>query len=222
MLQTLEREASIAGNGSAKPHLKIRNVTKRFGNFTALKSVSLDVLQGELVCFLGPSGCGKTTLLRAIAGLDIQSEGTIEIAGRDVSNLPPSERDFGIVFQSYALFPISRSPTMSATVWSIAAGTGRSAASASPSCWRSSASAIRAPSIRCSCRAASSSAWRLPGRSPLHRPCCCSTSRCRRSTPACGFACARRSSRCSAGSASPLSWSPMTRRRRWRWPIASW
>jgi len=105
MLQTLEREASIAGNGSAKPHLKIRNVTKRFGNFTALKSVSLDVLQGELVCFLGPSGCGKTTLLRAIAGLDIQSEGTIEIAGRDVSNLPPSERDFGIVFQSYALFP---------------------------------------------------------------------------------------------------------------------
>ena len=57
------------------------------------------------MCFLGPSGCGKTTLLRAIAGLDIQTSGRIEQAGRDISNLPPTERDFGIVFQSYALFP---------------------------------------------------------------------------------------------------------------------
>ena len=61
--------------------------------------------EGEFVCFLGPSGCGKTTLLRAIAGLDIQTTGTIEQAGADISALPPSERDFGIVFQSYALFP---------------------------------------------------------------------------------------------------------------------
>jgi len=57
------------------------------------------------VCFLGPSGCGKTTLLRAIAGLDIQTSGRIEQAGRDISALPPTRRDFGIVFQSYALFP---------------------------------------------------------------------------------------------------------------------
>ena len=57
------------------------------------------------MCFLGPSGCGKTTLLRCIAGLDIQTAGSIEQAGHDVSVLPPSERDFGIVFQSYALFP---------------------------------------------------------------------------------------------------------------------
>ena len=105
MLQTLERGVSSAGDGGRKTHLKIRDVTKRFGGFTALQAVSLDVLQGELVCFLGPSGCGKTTLLRAIAGLDIQNEGTIEIGGRDVSGLPPAERDFGIVFQSYALFP---------------------------------------------------------------------------------------------------------------------
>jgi iron(III) transport system ATP-binding protein len=85
--------------------LRVRHLVKRFGSFTALKNVSLDVLEGEFVCFLGPSGCGKTTLLRAIAGLDPQNEGTIEIAGRDVSNLPPAARDFGIVFQSYALFP---------------------------------------------------------------------------------------------------------------------
>lgn len=87
------------------PHLSVRNVGKRFGAFTALKDVSLDVATGEFVCFLGPSGCGKTTLLRAIAGLDRQDEGQIFIGGRDVSNLPPAARDFGIVFQSYALFP---------------------------------------------------------------------------------------------------------------------
>ena len=80
-------------------------MTKRFGPFVALDSVSLDVFEGEFVCFLGPSGCGKTTFLRAIAGLDIQTAGTVHQAGKDISALPPSERDFGIVFQSYALFP---------------------------------------------------------------------------------------------------------------------
>src|SRR5687767_6317960 len=80
-----------SGNGSAAqaaPFLRIRNLTKRFGVFTALQDVSLDVYRGEFICFLGPSGCGKTTLLRAIAGLDPQDEGSIEIAGRDVSRLP--------------------------------------------------------------------------------------------------------------------------------------
>jgi iron(III) transport system ATP-binding protein len=96
---------SIATKADAASFLRIRNLTKRFGRFTALKDVSLDVATGEFVCFLGPSGCGKTTLLRAIAGLDPQDEGMIEIAGRDVSHLPPAARDFGIVFQSYALFP---------------------------------------------------------------------------------------------------------------------
>lgn len=87
------------------PYLRIRHLTKRFGRFTALRDVSLDVYEGEFVCCLGPSGCGKTTLLRLIAGLDVQTAGTIEQAGRDISALPPSRRDFGIVFQSYALFP---------------------------------------------------------------------------------------------------------------------
>ena len=90
---------------SSDSYLRIRRLTKKFGEFTALADISLDVLEGEFVCFLGPSGCGKTTLLRAIAGLDIQSAGTVEQAGADISALPPSERDFGIVFQSYALFP---------------------------------------------------------------------------------------------------------------------
>jgi len=85
--------------------LQIRELTKKFGSFTALDSISLDIKEREFICFLGPSGCGKTTLLRAIAGLDIQTSGTIRQAGKDISNLPPEERDFGIVFQSYALFP---------------------------------------------------------------------------------------------------------------------
>jgi iron(III) transport system ATP-binding protein len=86
-------------------YLEVRNLHKRFGDFTALGEISLDIAEREFVCFLGPSGCGKTTLLRAIAGLDPQTSGTIRQRGRDVSSLPPSERDFGIVFQSYALFP---------------------------------------------------------------------------------------------------------------------
>ena len=90
---------------SGTPYLRIEDLTKKFGDFTALKDISLEVFEGEFVCFLGPSGCGKTTLLRAIAGLDIQTYGKVEQAGNDISVLPPSERDFGIVFQSYALFP---------------------------------------------------------------------------------------------------------------------
>ena len=93
------------GEGARKPYLRIGNVTKLFGSFAALRDISLDIYEGEFVCFLGPSGCGKTTLLRAIAGLDIQTSGRIEQAGKDISALPPTERDFGIVFQSYALFP---------------------------------------------------------------------------------------------------------------------
>ncbi len=95
----------MAKDNGQKPYLSIHGVTKMFGDFTALKDIALQVYESEFVCFLGPSGCGKTTLLRAIAGLDIQTKGHIEQAGQDISALPPSERDFGIVFQSYALFP---------------------------------------------------------------------------------------------------------------------
>jgi iron(III) transport system ATP-binding protein len=86
-------------------YLQIENLTKHFGEFVAVQELSLEINSGEFICFLGPSGCGKTTLLRAIAGLDPQSSGSIIQAGKNISNLPPSERDFGIVFQSYALFP---------------------------------------------------------------------------------------------------------------------
>lgn len=86
-------------------YLRIAGLWKNFGDFTALRDIDLEVAEGEFVCFLGPSGCGKTTLLRAIAGLDLQTRGTVHQAGQDISVLPPSKRDYGIVFQSYALFP---------------------------------------------------------------------------------------------------------------------
>ncbi len=88
-----------------EPYLQVKNVTKTFGRFIALDNVTMDVAQGEFVCILGPSGCGKTTLLRVIAGLEQHNFGQIVQNGVDVSHLPPSKRDFGIVFQSYALFP---------------------------------------------------------------------------------------------------------------------
>jgi iron(III) transport system ATP-binding protein len=99
-----DQDASEA-QPQGEAYLKIEGLWKAFGDFIALREISLSVSEGEFICFLGPSGCGKTTLLRAIAGLDIQSRGAIEQAGKDISNLPPAERDFGIVFQSYALFP---------------------------------------------------------------------------------------------------------------------
>lgn len=80
-------------------------VTKRFGTAVAVDDVSLTIARGELVTFLGPSGCGKTTCLRLIAGLELPSAGAMRIAGRDVSTLPASARNVGMVFQSYALFP---------------------------------------------------------------------------------------------------------------------
>ena len=86
-------------------YLELRHVRKQFGGFTALSDINLGIQRGEFVCFLGPSGCGKTTLLRIIAGLEVQSAGEVWQGGRDISRLPPAQRDYGIVFQSYALFP---------------------------------------------------------------------------------------------------------------------
>ena len=86
-------------------HLEITQLTKRYGAFVALERIELAVERGEFLVLLGPSGCGKTTLLRAIAGLERQDEGRIVHAGRDISQLSPALRDYGIVFQSYALFP---------------------------------------------------------------------------------------------------------------------
>ncbi|HEX4985833.1 MAG TPA: ABC transporter ATP-binding protein [Burkholderiales bacterium] len=87
------------------PLLEIRNVTRRFGDFTAVNDVSLSIEAGEFFTLLGPSGCGKTTLLRMIAGFDAPDAGTIVVDGRDMTGIPPEARNVHTVFQSYALFP---------------------------------------------------------------------------------------------------------------------
>ena len=96
---------AAAAPRAGTPYLRIEHLDKSFGDFQALKDISLEIYEGEFVCFLGPSGCGKTTLLRAVAGLDVQTRGRIVQGGKEISALPVTERDFGIVFQSYALFP---------------------------------------------------------------------------------------------------------------------
>jgi iron(III) transport system ATP-binding protein len=93
----------VSAEGGA--YLTIDGIRKSFGKFEALKGIGLEVARGEFMVFLGPSGCGKTTLLRIIAGLEAQDAGTIRQDGGDISRLPAIRRDYGIVFQSYALFP---------------------------------------------------------------------------------------------------------------------
>jgi iron(III) transport system ATP-binding protein len=86
-------------------NLQLKDLTKVFGTLVAVNQVSLEVEEGEFVCFLGPSGCGKTTILRMITGFETPTSGEIRYNGKVINNLVPQKREFGIVFQSYALFP---------------------------------------------------------------------------------------------------------------------
>jgi len=86
-------------------HLALKNISKHFGEFTAVNDFNLEVKKGEFVSFLGPSGCGKTTTLRMIAGFETPTNGKITIEGQDITDKAPSQRNVGMVFQAYALFP---------------------------------------------------------------------------------------------------------------------
>lgn len=85
--------------------VSIRNVSKFFGDFTAVKDISLEIEEGEFFALLGPSGCGKTTLLRMVSGFETPSEGQVVIGGEDMTATPPNKRPVNMVFQSYAVFP---------------------------------------------------------------------------------------------------------------------
>ena len=83
----------------------VRGVTKSFGQTPVLRGVDVEIPEGAFAVLVGPSGCGKSTLLRMVAGLETADQGTIELAGKDVTSLPPRDRDVAMVFQSYALYP---------------------------------------------------------------------------------------------------------------------
>jgi ABC-type Fe3+/spermidine/putrescine transport system ATPase subunit len=86
-------------------NLRLENLTKKFGTLVAVDGVNLEIEEGEFICFLGPSGCGKTTVLRMITGFETVTEGNVIFDGKVINDLIPQKREFGIVFQSYALFP---------------------------------------------------------------------------------------------------------------------
>ncbi len=88
-----------------KPFVRIKNVSKKFGDVLAVNDVSLDIYKSELFCLLGGSGSGKSTLLRMLAGFETPTSGTIEIDGQDMTEVPPYNRPVNMMFQSYALFP---------------------------------------------------------------------------------------------------------------------
>ncbi|MFW8633984.1 ABC transporter ATP-binding protein [Cribrihabitans pelagius] len=89
----------------AKPLIQFQNVTKRFGEFTAIDDLTIGIHEREFFALLGPSGCGKTTLMRMLAGFETPTEGTIYLAGQDIARVPPNKRAVNMMFQSYALFP---------------------------------------------------------------------------------------------------------------------
>jgi putrescine transport system ATP-binding protein len=100
---SVQRAAPATTTGA--PYVRIDRLTKRFGDFVAVRQVSLEISRGEIFCLLGGSGCGKTTLLRMLAGFETPTEGAVYIDGVDVTLVPPYERPVNMMFQSYALFP---------------------------------------------------------------------------------------------------------------------
>ena len=104
-MRNFARKFTTKMNKTAQHIIDIKNVSKRFGEKTALNNINLYVRKGEFMTILGPSGCGKSTLLRLLAGFETASEGIITIAGNDITNLPPYKRNVNTVFQKYALFP---------------------------------------------------------------------------------------------------------------------
>jgi putative spermidine/putrescine transport system ATP-binding protein len=194
-------------------------VTKRYGSVVAVDNVSLRVPHRSYCCLLGPSGCGKTSTLRMIAGHETVSDGDILIHNRNVTEFAPVQRGTAMMFQNYALFPHRN-------------------------CLDNVAFSLKMRGVKKTERYARARefltlvqmeelAERLPGqlsggqqqrvalaRALITSPaCCCSTSRCRRSTRSCACRCAANCDGSSVNSASPSSMSPMRRTRRWRWPI---
>ena len=197
------REA--AGTDAGEPaYLLLDGVTKRYsGQQAAVDDLHLALPRGKLLGLLGPSGCGKTTTLRMIAGLLSVTSGHIRVSGDDISNKPPHQRDIGLVFQNYALFP-HMSAAQNVAFGLEMRGVGKAEIRrAWTRRWRWCACRDMARAGPGKCPAGSSSGWRWLARWSSGLASCCLMSPCPTSTPSCATRCGSRSATSSSGSASP-------------------
>ncbi len=186
--------------------LTLRALSKRFGAQLAVSEVDLHVEPGEMIVLLGPSGCGKTTTLRMIAGFLTASSGDIMLDGTSILGVPTHERDMGIVFQSYALFPhLTRGAQRALRAGDAADGGGRRRRARRGDAAAGEAREFRRPLAAqpvgrpAAARGAGAGAWRSI------RGCFCWTSRCRTSTRRCARTWRARSASCNATAGSPRS-----------------
>ena len=199
--------------------VELELLTKSFGAAVALDALTLTIAHGSLVCLLGPSGCGKTTTLRLVAGLSRPDRGIIRVGGRTVSE-PGRSRAAGAAQHvddlselcAVAAHDDRRECRLRAEAAPPRPGRTRAPGRGDPRRRRGSPNSRRA--IRTNCRAASSSARRLRGRSSSSRKRCCSTSRSRTSTPICARRCGSRSAACTTPTSTRRSTSRTTRARR--------
>ena len=162
--------------------VRLRGVTKHFGDVAAVDGVDLDIAPGEFFAMLGPSGSGKTTMLRLIAGFELPTAGTIELDGRDVSRDPPFDRDVNTVFQDYALFPhmdVAKNVEYGLKVKKVPKPERRERVARR---WPASVSRATPRASPTSSPAVSASASPSPGPWSTDPRCCCSTSRSAPST----------------------------------------
>ena len=188
------------------PRIRVVDLVKRFGAVTAVDHASFDVGEGELISLLGPSGCGKTTTLRCIGGYETPTEGSIELAGRTINDVPIHKREIGMVFQNYALFPhktVADNVGFALKMRGVSKDRRRDEVAEALALVDMEGSRT---ATRRSSPAASPSASRLPGPSSTGPPSCCSTSRSRTWTGSCARRCAWSSSSSRRRSASARSW----------------
>jgi len=190
--------------------LRLEKVGKSFGQVVAVRDVDIEFPQGKFVCLLGPSGCGKTTLLRLIAGLEMPTAGRILLDGSDLTKTPAHKREFGMVFQSLALFPhltVGENIAYSLSVRGVPKEKRRQRAA-------ELLELVRLPGVADRHISQLSGGQRqrvaIARALPSIRNCFCSMSRCRRWTPSCGRRCRSNCASCNNGSAFPPSSSPTT------------